>query len=209
MQERVLLLSTPNFTKEPPFQQSHQHFDQQKCVTSVMKGKFDRWVFFSPLSKKTSPGLMLKAKKPYLLCQKGPSTLMADLLRVQRQVMAHMVPLKRCSVYKCQRTPVLYNDDNFQDWIYQNTEHFWPGINVSERQSQLSSFSSFTLNWKAMQGGRQNTHQGSDLGGKSWVLCKTHCRSHGNCTHAPHNQAAQDSLPVKVEPPQHWQMVRS
>jgi hypothetical protein len=90
-------------------------FDQEKCVTSVMKGMFDRWVFFSPLSKKTSPGLMLKAKKPYLLCQKCPSTLMADLLRVQRQVMAHMVPLKRCSVYKCQRAPVLYNDDNFQD----------------------------------------------------------------------------------------------
>jgi hypothetical protein len=83
-----------------------------------MKGEFDRWVFFSPLSKKTSPGLMLKAKKPYLLCQKGPSTFMAYLLRVQRQVMAHMVPLKRCSIYKCQRAPVLYNDDNFQDWIY-------------------------------------------------------------------------------------------
>jgi hypothetical protein len=32
----------PKFHKETPFQQSHEHFDQEKCVTSVMKGKFDR-----------------------------------------------------------------------------------------------------------------------------------------------------------------------
>ncbi len=61
-----------------------------------MKGKFNERVVLCPLSKEMmSPGFILKAKKPYLLCQKGPSTLMADLLRFQRQVMAHILPLKR------------------------------------------------------------------------------------------------------------------
>ncbi len=126
-----------------------------------------------------SPGFILKAKKPYLLCQKGPSTLMADLLRFQRQVMAHMLPLKRRRVYTCQRGPVVCSEGDCQDGICQNTEYFSAGINRSEHHSQFSLIS-FTFNCKAMRGERKSTHQGTKLGGKSWVLCRTHCKSHGN-----------------------------
>lgn len=83
-----------------------------------MNGKFDKRVVLCPLSKEMmSPGFILKAKKPYLLCEKVPSTLMADLLRFQRQVMAHMLPLKRRPVYTCQRRPVVCNEGDCQDSI--------------------------------------------------------------------------------------------
>jgi hypothetical protein len=174
-----------------------------------MKGKFDKRVVLCPLSKEMmSPGFILKPKKPYLLCEKVPSTLMADLLRFQRQVMAHMLPLKRRPVYTRQRRPVVCNEGDCQDGICQNTEHFSAGINRSEHHSQFSSIS-FTFNCKAMQAGRKSTHQRTKLGGKSWVLCRTHCKSHGDCTHDPRNQVAQDLLPTKVEQKSIDKMVKS
>jgi len=117
-------------------------------------------------------------------------------------------PLKRHPVYTCQRGPVVCSEGDCQDRICQNTEYFSAQINRSEHHSQFLSIS-FTFNCKAMRGGRKSTHQGTKLGGKSWVLCRTHCKSHGNCTHDPHNQVAQDLLPTKVEQKSIDKMVKS